>query len=275
MNEAPSLPAHLSIVVPAYNEAARLPATLPKLVRFCQQLESPQLLIVDDGSTDGTSALVEQVADQYAFVRLLQNPGNRGKGYSVRHGMLEATGDWMLSTDADLSSPLEELSKLWTAAQNHNAAVAIGSRALDRSLVGVHQGVLRESMGRAFNLVMRAATGLPFRDTQCGFKLFRADAAYEIFSRQLLDGFGFDVEDLVIARLRGFDTVEVPVRWDNVEGTKVSAFTGARAFWDLAKVRWNQVRGRYSNDARNGASIALTVHDADCIDPAVRRTGLR
>lgn len=232
-------------MVPAYNEAARLPSTLPKLAQFCERRGSVELLIVDDGSKDATATLIQEFAARYPFARLLQNPGNRGKGYSVRHGMQKAQGDWILSTDADLSSPLEELDKLLDAVEREKAAVAIGSRALDRSLVGVHQGALREWSGRIFNVIMRAATGMPFRDTQCGFKLFRQDAARVIFSRQLLEGFGFDVEDLMIARIHGFRLVEVPVRWNNVEGTKVSALTGARAFWDLAVVRWNQLCGRY------------------------------
>ena len=232
-------------MVPAYNEAARLPATLPKLAEFCERHGSVEVLIVDDGSRDSTARVVQEFASQHPFARLLQNPGNRGKGYSVRHGMEKAQGDWILSTDADLSSPLEEVNKLLCAVEREKAAAAIGSRALDRSLVGVHQGALREWSGRVFNLVMRTATGLPFRDTQCGFKLFRKDAARVIFPRQRLDGFGFDVEDLLIAHIHGFRVVEVPVRWDNVEGTKVSALTGARAFWDLAVVRWNQLCGRY------------------------------
>ena len=232
-------------MVPAYNEAARLPVTLPKLAQFCERHGSVELLIVDDGSKDSTAALIQQFAARYPFARLLQNPGNRGKGYSVRHGMQKAQGDWILSTDADLSSPLEEVDKLLAAVARDDAAVAIGSRALDRSLVGVHQGALREWSGRVFNVIMRVSTGLPFRDTQCGFKLFRKDAARVIFSRQLLEGFGFDVEDLMIARIHGFKAVEVPVRWDNVEGTKVGALTGARAFWDLIVVRWNQLCGRY------------------------------
>jgi len=235
----------LSIVVPAYNEAARLPVTLPKMAQFCERFGSTEVLIVDDGSTDSTAALVQEFASRHPFARLLKNPGNRGKGYSVRHGMQEAQGDWILSTDADLSSPLDEVSKLWAAADRDHAAAAIGSRALDRSLVGVHQAALREMSGRVFNVIMRLATGLPFRDTQCGFKLFRNDAARVIFPRQRLDGFGFDVEDLVIARLHGLKVVEVPVRWDNVEGTKVSALNGARAFWDLVVVRWHQICGRY------------------------------
>ena len=232
-------------MVPAYNEAARLPATLPKLAQFCERHGSVEVLIVDDGSKDTTAAIVQEFAARYPFARLLQNPGNRGKGYSVRHGMQKAQGDWILSTDADLSSPLEEVNKLIDAVDREQAAGAIGSRALDRSLVGVHQAAFREMSGRIFNVIMRLATGLPFRDTQCGFKLFRRDAAEVIFSRQLLDGFGFDVEDLLIARIHGFKVVEVPVRWDNVEGTKVGALTGARAFWDLAVVRWNQLCGRY------------------------------
>ena len=231
--------------MPAYNEAARLPLTLPKLAQFCERHGSVELLVVDDGSRDSTAALIQEFAARYPFARLLQNPGNRGKGYSVRHGMQEAQGDWILSTDADLSSPLEEVAKLLDAVEREQAAAAIGSRALDRSLVGVHQAALREWSGRTFNVIMRAATGLRFRDTQCGFKLFRKDAARVIFSLQRLEGFGFDVEDLLIARIHGFKVVEVPVRWDNVEGTKVSALTGARAFWDLVVVRWNQLCRRY------------------------------
>jgi dolichyl-phosphate beta-glucosyltransferase len=232
-------------VVPAYNEAARFPVTLPKLAAFCEHHGSVELLLVDDGSRDNTRAVIEEFARRHSYARLLSNPGNRGKGYSVRHGMREAQGDWILSTDADLSSPIEEVEKLLEAVEREQAAAAIGSRALDRSLVGVHQAPLREMSGRAFNIVMRLATGLPFRDTQCGFKLFRRDAARMIFERQRLEGFGFDVEDLMIARLQGFKVVEVPVRWDNVEGTKVSALSGARAFWDLVVVRWHQMRGRY------------------------------
>jgi dolichyl-phosphate beta-glucosyltransferase len=235
----------LSIVVPAYNEAGRLPATLPKLAAFCREQSSAELLIVDDGSRDETAAMVESFAAAHPFARLVRNPGNRGKGYAVRHGIQESSGEWILITDADLSSPLEEFEKLLTAAKSQDCSIAIGSRALDRSLVGVHQAPLRELSGRFFNVVMRLATGLPFRDTQCGFKLYRRDAAQLVFARQQLEGFGFDVEDLMIARIHGLRTAEVPVRWDNVEGTKVSALSGARAFWDLALVRCNQLRGLY------------------------------
>jgi glycosyltransferase involved in cell wall biosynthesis len=181
---------------------------------------------------------------------VLRNPGNRGKGFSVRHGMLEARGDWALFTDADLSAPIEELEKLWSAAESAGAPVAFGSRALDRSLVGIHQPVFREAMGRIFNILMRAATGLPHRDTQCGFKLFERAAAREIFGRQLLDRFGFDVEVLYIARRLGLRAIEVPVRWNDVLGTKVGMLSGLSAFADPLKVRWHGLTGRYDQPRR-------------------------
>ena len=196
--------------------------------------------MVDDGSVDSTVQLARD-----AGVRVLKNPGNRGKGYSVKHGMLEAKGDWTLFTDADLSSPIGEVEKLWSALEREQAQVAVGSRAVDRTLVGVHQPVLREAVGRVFNAAMRVVTGLPFKDTQCGFKLFETSAGREVFSRQQLDGFGFDVEVLFIAKQLGFKSVEVPVRWDNVEGTKVSLWSGAKAFVDPIKVRVNALKGRY------------------------------
>jgi dolichyl-phosphate beta-glucosyltransferase len=195
------------------------------------------VIVVDDGSNDGTARVVEECAKAHADVQLLRNPGNRGKGYAVRLGMLKAAGDWILSTDADLSTPIEELGKLCAAAAERGAAIVIGSRGVDRSLVEVHQPALREYSGRFFNLVMRAVTGLPFRDTQCGFKLYRADAAREVFSRQKQDGFSFDVEDLVIAQKLGIRAVEVPVRWANVEGTKVSLRQGLKSFLDLFQIR--------------------------------------
>ncbi len=239
----------LSIVIPAYNEEQRLPATLDQITAWWANwagasISLLEIVVVDDGSTDGTAALVES-GRFGALTRLLRNPGNRGKGYAVRNGMLSAEGDWILSTDADLSAPIEEFSKLIEAARREQAAVAIGSRAIDRSLIRVHQPMLREYSGRAFNLVMRAATGLPFHDTQCGFKLFHRDAAREIFRRQLEDGFSFDVEDLVIARELKLKAVEVPVVWSNVEGTKVSLAQGMKSFADLVRIVWNAVAGKY------------------------------
>jgi dolichyl-phosphate beta-glucosyltransferase len=232
----------LTIVIPAYNEERRLPATLERIHawleegrwRFCE------IVVVDDGSTDKTVEAAERFG-----ARVLRNPGNRGKGYSVRHGMLEARGEWALLTDADLSTPIEELARLWRAAEEAGARIAIGSRALDRSLIGVHQPMLRENVGRLFNVGMRLITGLPFRDTQCGFKLFATEAAREIFRRQRLDGFGFDVEVLVLARELGYRTVEVPVRWDDVLGTKVSLRRGLAAFLDPLRVVYNLRTGKY------------------------------
>ncbi|MBL8173255.1 MAG: glycosyltransferase family 2 protein [Bryobacterales bacterium] len=237
----------LSIVIPAYNEENRLPLSLDTILSFTglRQWEFLEILVVDDGSKDSTAALVEKYAARSPLVRLLRNPGNRGKGYAVRHGMLAAKGEWRLITDSDLSAPIEELDKLLGAAATANASIAIGSRAIDRSLVSVHQPAGREISGRFFNFVMRACTGLPFRDTQCGFKLFHRNAAEIIFPRQQLDGFGFDVEDLFIAKCHRLKAVEVPVRWANVEGTRVSLLSGVKAFSDLLLIRGNQLKGLY------------------------------
>lgn len=204
-----------------------------------------EVIVVDDGSRDGTAQLVEEQARLDARVRLVRNPGNRGKGYAVRHGMMEAKGDWRLMTDADLSSPIDQLIILQQQADAENAAVAIGSRALNPELLKKHQHWFREMGGRFFNLMMTLLTGLPFRDTQCGFKLYRSDAAEAIFPRQRLDGFSFDVEDVFIAVRFGFKVIEVPVAWANAEGTKVTAWATARAFIDLAGIRWNAWTGRY------------------------------
>jgi glycosyltransferase involved in cell wall biosynthesis len=189
---------------------------------------------------------VERFGAEHPRVRLLRNPGNRGKGYSVRHGVLEAKGEWVLFTDADLSAPIEELEKLIAATRQQKADIAIGSRALDRSLIEEHQSFFRETAGRIFNLLLRLLTGLPFHDTQCGFKLYRREAAQEVFRRQRLERFGFDAEVLYIARKLGYRCVEVPVRWSHSAGTKVRMLRDSLdMFLDLLRVRWNDVRGRY------------------------------
>lgn len=207
---------------------------------------SADIIVVDDGSTDGTRAVVERFAGEHPGVKLLENPGNRGKGYAVRHGMLASESEWVLFSDADLSAPIEDLEKLFRVAGERQAEVVIGSRALDRSLIGKHQSGFREWAGRIFNLFMRILTGLPFWDTQCGFKLFSARAAAEVFRRQRLDGFGFDAEALFIARKLRIRTVEVPVRWNHVEGTKVSMFRDSIGmFLDLGRIRLHQLLGRY------------------------------
>jgi dolichyl-phosphate beta-glucosyltransferase len=237
----------LSIVIPAYNEEGRLGATLERVDTYLRSgaWSFTEILVVDDGSRDRTVAVAESFAGKTANLRILRNPGNRGKGYSVRNGMLEARGEWTLFSDADLSAPIEELDKLWLAADEAQAKVAIGSRALDRSLVGVHQSPLRESAGRLFNLGARLISGLPFKDTQCGFKLFETAAARRIFARQQLERFGFDVEVLFIARLLGYRSIEVPVRWNNVAGTKVGTLSGLAAFLDPLRVRIHGWQGKY------------------------------
>ena len=238
----------LSIVIPAYNEARRLPSTLDEVFAWldASPYRDTEVLVVDDGSTDATAKLVESRAVSEPRLRLIRNPGNRGKGYAVRNGMLKAQGEWILFSDADLSAPIEELPKLLAAAQAKNSAIAIGSRALDRSLIGVHQNQWRELSGIFFNRLMRLITGLPFSDTQCGFKLFRRDAAHRIFPLQRLDGFSFDVEDLFVAGTLSISAIEVPVRWNNVEGTTVGMAQGIASFLDLLRIRWYWLQGLYS-----------------------------
>lgn len=237
----------LSIIVPAYNEERRLPATLKTL---CEYLESrhfdhAEILVVDDGSRDATAALTREFALHSPFVRLTSYPANRGKGHAVQRGLLDARYEWILFTDADLSTPIEDLVRLEAVVQASGADGAIGSRALNRKLIGTHQPIWREVSGRFFNLVMRLVTGLPYSDTQCGFKLFRREVARALAARQTLAGFGFDVEILFIARGLGYRIEEVAVRWNNAEGTKVSLWNGLAAFTDPLRVRWNSLRGRY------------------------------
>jgi glycosyltransferase involved in cell wall biosynthesis len=244
------LPA-LSVVIPAYNEEKRLPPSLERMVEYLarSQFSPTEIVVVDDGSSDDTAGAVrlasERLGREGLTILLLENPGNRGKGYSVRHGMLQARHEWALFSDADLSAPIEEVEKLVDAAQRGPHDGAIGSRASDRSLIGVRQPLLRELMGRFFNVVMRLGAGLSYSDTQCGFKLFRREAAQQIFQRQRLDGFGFDVEILYIAKQIGLSIAEVAVRWNDVEGTKVGALQGVDAFADILRVRWNGLRGLY------------------------------
>jgi glycosyltransferase involved in cell wall biosynthesis len=209
-----------------------------------------EILVVNDGSSDDTFEIARVTAsgleDEGLRVTVLDNGRNRGKGYSVRHGVTESRYAWVLVTDADLSAPIEEYAKLFTAVEEQGCDVAIGSRAVDRSLIGVHQSPFREMMGRVFNFAVRIGAGLPFKDTQCGFKLFSDKAARDVFSRQQLEGFGFDVEVLYLAAQLGYKTAEVPVRWNHCEGTKVRMFSGADAFIDILRVRKNDWSGRYS-----------------------------
>ena len=241
----------LSVVIPSYNEEKRLPPSLERVAEYLRRQPDrrSEILVVNDGSSDRTGEISREMAGKIQAgnlsMRVLENPGNRGKGYSVRHGAAESRCDWVLFTDADLSAPIEECDKLLAAVGEGSNEVAIGSRALDRSLIGVHQPFFREMMGRAFNLVVRVTTGLQFADTQCGFKLFSARAAHDIFPKQQLERFGFDVEILFLARKYGFNVAEVPVRWNDVAGTTVAAISGADAFLDILRVRKNDWLGKY------------------------------
>jgi glycosyltransferase involved in cell wall biosynthesis len=180
-------------------------------------------------------------------LRLVQNETNHGKGYSVRQGVLASTGEFVLFSDADLSAPIEELPRLLDAAADQRADVVIGSRAIDRSLIGKHQPRFRESGGILFNVMVRLLLGLNIQDTQCGFKLFRRERVVEIFRQQTTPGFGFDPEVLFLAARRNLKIAEIPVRWNHAEGSKIRFLRdGVKMFLDLVRIRWNYIRGRYS-----------------------------
>jgi dolichyl-phosphate beta-glucosyltransferase len=233
----------LSVVIPAYNEAARLPPTLQRICGYLRSQGRPfEIVVVDDGSSDGTAAVAEREGAPSATVVRVEP--NRGKGHAVRLGMLRARGALRLITDADLSTPIEDLALL-RARLEEGYDVAIGSRALSASNVEVHQPWYREMAGRAFNHFVRLAALPGLFDTQCGFKLWRDEAAREAFSLGRLDGFCFDVEALFIARRRGRRIAEVPVTWRNDSATRVGAFRGMVAFADLLRIRANARAGFY------------------------------
>lgn len=243
----------LSVVIPAYNEARRLPASLRRVLEYLERGHGQpfEIIVVDDGSDDDTAACVRALG--HPAVTLVSNERNRGKGYSVRRGMLLASGERLLMTDADLSTPIEELPRL-VAALAAGADVAIGSRAANGADIVVHQPWYREVVGRLFNLTVRSLTVRGIRDTQCGFKLFSGRAAHEVFGRLRLDGFSFDVEALFVAQRCGYRLVEIPVRWSNDAASRVTMLKGARAFLDLLRIRSNQMLGLY----RPGSGRSVT-----------------
>jgi len=236
----------LSIIIPSYNEEARLPETLQRIAEYLPTLRlRTEVLVVDDGSTDRTAAVAESFHGKLSGLRVVSNGTNRGKGYSVRHGMLESQGDMVLFTDADLSAPIEESDKLLSAL-NNGYDVAIGSRAMDRSLISTHQSIFREFAGIIFNKIVRIVLRLPFVDTQCGFKAFRRERCRIIFEQQRIEGFGFDPELLYLARHHGLSTIEVPVRWSHSPATKVNMLRDSlQMFLDILIIRWNALKGRY------------------------------
>jgi glycosyltransferase involved in cell wall biosynthesis len=246
MNAAPEL----SMVIPAFNEEARLPATLAKISDYIRGSErETEVIVVDDGSRDRTSAVACSFEKEIRNLRVILNEGNRGKGFSVRRGMLEAQGRFVLFTDADLSAPIEEADKLLAALAEHD--VAIGSRAMDRKLISVRQSIFREYAGILFNLIVRIVLRLPFVDTQCGFKAFRREPCRIIFEQQRIERFGFDPELLYLARHHGLRSVEIPVRWGHSPDTKVNMLRDSiQMFLDVFMIRWNSLTGRYPHKQR-------------------------
>ena len=215
-----------SIVIPCFNEEGRVSETLRITLDYlAANAPDSELIVVNDGSTDGTASMARKILSEAKIAtRLLENFPNRGKGAAVRSGLLAARKPIGLFSDADLSTPIEEAPKLIEPIANGEVDIAFGSRALDRSLIGVHQPWRREQAGRVFNLLVRVATGLPFWDTQCGFKAFRLDVCRPILERAQINGFAFDVELLYLAHRAGLRIREIPVRWNHAEGSKVSFF---------------------------------------------------
>jgi len=236
-----------SIVIPAFNEELRLPATLDRIVTYLKTCgREAEVLVVDDGSRDRTAAVAESFRSKIHTLRVVPNGINRGKGYSVRHGVQEARGQIVLFTDADLSSPIDEAEKLIEVLNAQNYDLAIGSRAVDRSLITVHESPFREFAGIIFNKIVRLILWLPFVDTQCGFKAFRRERCAIIFEQQTIERFGFDPELLYLARHHGLRAVEIPVRWGHSPATKISMLRDSlQMFLDVFKIRWNSLLGRY------------------------------
>lgn len=239
----------LSIIVPAYNEGARLAKSLRDIVSYLQNYPAAsELIVVDDGSTDSTAdtARQELAAAQDVRTSVISYQSNLGKGRAVRLGLLASRGDIALFTDADLSTPITETPKLVDPIQRDECDLAFGSRALDRSLIGVHQPWRREQGGRVFNLAVRVATGLPFWDTQCGFKAFNMRTCRPIIEGATIDRFGFDVELLYVAQRAGLRLKEVPVRWNHAEGSKISfASDSVKMLSEVGRIRQQARRGVY------------------------------
>lgn len=236
---------YLSIVIPAYNEASRVGTTLAEVQQYCsEKLFEVEVVLVDDGSRDRTPELFKEFRALRPGTRVLCNEVNRGKGFSVRRGVLESRGKLVLFTDADLSAPIKEADKLLAVLESQTADAAIGSRALDRRLVGVHQPWRREYAGRFFNVLVRLVTGLKIHDTQCGLKLFRRETTRRAFELQRTERFGFDPEVLFLIQRFGGKIVEIPVRWNDNPATKVHFVRDStRMFFDLMVLRWRAWAG--------------------------------
>jgi glycosyltransferase involved in cell wall biosynthesis len=256
----------LSIVIPAYNECLRIEGTLERVmgcIRTCNW--DAEVLVVDDGSTDETTDIVQRWMQTHPRLHMVKNPGNRGKGYSVRNGLLQSAGEIVMFTDADLSAPMEEAQLLMDAI-DEGADVAIGSRWLDKQRQTIHQPLYRRFFGRCFNWVTRRVMGLPFKDTQCGFKAFKRDAAQVIFRLQTIERWGFDPEILFIARKLKYRIVEVPVTWGHDERSRMSYLKdGMKMLEEMAEIRRNSLRGRYDE------AIAALKDTSAMVTPQVAR----
>jgi dolichyl-phosphate beta-glucosyltransferase len=244
-----------SIVLPAYNEAERIGKSLDKILRFASEHERKfEIIVVNDGSIDATAEIVNTYAAEHPAVKLIENQGNRGKGFSVRNGMLHARGDVLLFSDADLSSPIAEAEKLFGAIAA-GADVAIGSRWLRPDLQVKPQPLYRRLLGRMFNLALRMILGLNYKDTQCGFKAFRRSAAEQIFPQQAIERWGFDPELLYLAKRARLRIEEVPVLWAHREGTRIHPWRdGFRMFVELFWIRWYAISGKYRQPAVSQAA---------------------
>jgi len=258
----------LSIVIPAYNEERRIGKSLDAILTFLRdQPYRAEVVVVDDGSRDETANIVRTKMGSYqdagAELRLFTNTPNRGKGFSVKRGLIESKGKIVLFTDTDLSSPITETPKLVDPIANDEADVTFGSRALNRELIGVRQPLFRDFGGRVFNFLMSTITGLKFKDTQCGFKAFRREPSLSVFALQSIERFGFDPEILFIAKKHGLRLLEVPVIWNDAEGSTVNYFTDSlNMFLDLIRIRLNNLGGRYDGDPEAGAGVQTTATKA-------------
>ncbi len=263
---------YLSVVIPAFDEARRIERSLREITHYLEQRPFPsEVIVVDDGSRDETARLVEAFARAWSSdrvsVRLLQNARNVGKGYSVRRGFLSARGEIVLFTDADLSTPIAEAERLLPLIEREGVDIAFGSRGLDRRFIVKPQSRARRWAGRIFNVLVRLFTGLPFADTQCGFKAYRRVSLLPIFRSQRLYGFGFDVEILYLARKRGLRLRETPVQWSHAEGTKVRLLRDAwHMGMDLLRLRVNEWLGRYELPAATEECRDQTVSLAPRVD---------
>lgn len=241
----------MGVIIPAYNEEARLGATLARCLQYLEGQEyQATITVVSDGSTDGTVALVRALQANHPNLHLIESKPNRGKGHVVRLGMLQVDAEWLLLSDADLATPIEEIEKLLPHCKKF--PVIIGSRPLKESNLEIRQPLYRELLGRAFNAAVQTLGIRGIQDTQCGFKLFRQDAAREIFRRCALDGFGYDFESLMIARDLDLPIAEIPIRWRHQEGSKVRVLRdGTRMLRDLVALRLKGKRGRLAiNEGR-------------------------